>query len=76
MGTGVLTVNNEADSAFAGSISGVGGSLVKTGAGKLTLSGQSSFSGTTTVSQGTLEANTASLRSSVAVFQRRDDGHQ
>ena len=63
MGNGVLTVNSTGDSAFSGAISGVGGSLVKTGAGKLSLSGANTYDGATTVSQGTLEAAQNSLLS-------------
>jgi autotransporter-associated beta strand protein len=49
----VLTVDQAALTAFAGALSG-SGALVKEGAGTLTLSGSSSFSGGTTVAEGGL----------------------
>ncbi len=55
LNTGTLTVGDGNDTTFGGSISGAGGSLVKTGAGKLALNGGVSYTGTTTVSNGTLE---------------------
>jgi fibronectin-binding autotransporter adhesin len=60
LGTGNVT-NNSAlifnrsdDSSYAGVISGTG-SLTKQGAGKLTLTNNNTYSGTTTISAGTLE---------------------
>jgi len=55
LGSGRLTVNSSANTQFAGLMSGTGGSLVKQGAGVLTLSGVNTFTGTTTISQGTLK---------------------
>jgi fibronectin-binding autotransporter adhesin len=49
-----LTVNQNPDSSFAGVISG-GGSLSKSGAGTLSLTGASGYTGATTVSEGRLE---------------------
>ena len=49
------------DGSYAGTVSGAG-SLVKTGAGVLTLGNAQSYSGGTTVSAGTLRGNTASLQ--------------
>jgi autotransporter-associated beta strand protein len=50
-----LTVgNNNASSSFAGTLSGAGAKLTKIGTGALTLNGASSFSGQTTVSNGTV----------------------
>ncbi|THF65376.1 autotransporter domain-containing protein [Pseudothauera rhizosphaerae] len=50
-----LTVNQADDTGFAGTISGAGGSLVKSGAGTLSLTGDSSgFTGATTVANGIL----------------------
>jgi len=54
-----LTLGTSGDSAYSGVISdgSFNGNLVKTGTGTLTLSGASSYSGTTTISQGTLQLN-------------------
>ncbi|MDM0010534.1 autotransporter-associated beta strand repeat-containing protein [Variovorax sp. J22G73] len=45
---------------LSGSIGGAGGSIVKVGAGKLTLTGASSYTGGTTVNAGTLSVNNIS----------------
>ena len=59
----VLTVGgNNANTTYIGSISGPG-SLVKTGTGTLNLSGSNSYTGTTTVSAGTLLCGVAQLDS-------------
>ncbi len=63
-GTTTFTVgNNNVTSAFAGIISNTSGTLnlVKTGTGTQTLSGASTFSGTTTISAGTLSLFPGSL---------------
>ena len=51
-----VVFNIAADGAYAGSMTGTG-TLTKQGAGALTLSGNHSYSGTTTVSAGTLNVN-------------------
>jgi autotransporter-associated beta strand protein len=50
---GLLTIANSADTSFGGVISGAG-ALTKTGSGSLTLTGNNLYTGSTTVSNGTL----------------------
>lgn len=52
-GATVLTASSTTDSTFAGTIGGAG-SLIKTGAGTLTLTGSSSYAGSTTIASGAL----------------------
>ena len=59
LGTGALTVNNAVAAQFDGGISGMGGSLTKSGVGTLTLNGALSYTGSTTVIAGTLQVNGA-----------------
>ncbi|HUI06165.1 MAG TPA: autotransporter-associated beta strand repeat-containing protein [Verrucomicrobiae bacterium] len=54
LGSYSLTINQTADGTFAGNISGPNGSLTKSGAANLTLSGSNTFTGGTAVSAGTL----------------------
>lgn len=54
LGSAVLTVNDTVPTTFGGVISGTG-SLVKTGGSTLTLNGNNTYSGSTTVSDGTLQ---------------------
>ncbi|MEX1113796.1 MAG: autotransporter-associated beta strand repeat-containing protein [Akkermansiaceae bacterium] len=68
-GTPVLTVNGSATTTFAGLVSG-SLSLSKGGSGTLTLTGSCTYSGDTTVSEGTLtlpDENTANEASSVNI---------
>ncbi|WP_210204480.1 autotransporter outer membrane beta-barrel domain-containing protein [Phyllobacterium phragmitis] len=57
LGAGTLRLNQTVDTAFAGQITGATGGLTKTNAGKLTLSGASSYGGPTKVDGGTLQVN-------------------
>jgi outer membrane autotransporter protein len=58
LGANTLTVGgNGASTDVSGIVEGVGGSLVKTGAGTLTLSGANTYDGGTTINVGTLVAN-------------------
>ncbi len=54
LGNGQLTFNSAAGIQIPGTISGVGGSVVKEGAGTLTLAGANTYSGTTALNAGTL----------------------
>jgi outer membrane autotransporter protein len=62
---GTLVMNQQADGAFDQAITG-SGALLKTGAATLSLGGDSSFTGTTTVGQGRLAVN-GSLAASVVM---------
>lgn len=58
---------NNTSSAFSGTLTG-NGSLIKAGIGTLTLSGNNTFSGVTTISNGTLAVNgSGSLASSINI---------
>src|SRR6185369_556149 len=55
LGPGALTTGaDDSNTAFSGVISGIGGSLVKAGSGRFTLSGINTYTGGTTVTGGTL----------------------
>ncbi|MCX6245939.1 MAG: autotransporter-associated beta strand repeat-containing protein [Bacteroidetes bacterium] len=57
LGAKTLTIggNNTSPSAYAGIISGTGGSITKIGSGTLILSGSNTYTGATTISAGTLK---------------------
>lgn len=55
LGTHTLTVGDATSTTFAGVVAGAGGSIIKEGAGKLTLAGPNTYTGTTTVNAGILE---------------------
>ncbi|MEI7956570.1 MAG: autotransporter-associated beta strand repeat-containing protein, partial [Verrucomicrobiota bacterium] len=60
-----LTTGDSTNTSFSGVISGTGGSLVKTGAGTLTLGGNNTFTGGVTLNAGAIQlANTGALNSS------------
>ncbi|MBY0501871.1 MAG: autotransporter-associated beta strand repeat-containing protein, partial [Alphaproteobacteria bacterium] len=63
LGSATLTVGgNNAATTFSGTIqdTGLGGSLIKTGSGNLTLTNPTSYTGTTTIAEGTLTLNPVS----------------
>ena len=68
-GARTLTVNQSADGAFAGVIQGIAGRLVKQGAGTLTLTGTSTYTGATTISAGTLVVDGSIAGSSLTTVQ-------
>jgi autotransporter-associated beta strand protein len=79
-----LVFDQAVDGTFAGNIAGVGltngnGSVVKNGAGTLTLTGTNKYTGGTTVNAGTLQGTTTSLQGSIAnnaavIFNQSFDG--
>ena len=70
LGTAVLTLgaNNSASAVFSGVIGGTGGALIKTGSGTQSLTGNITYSGDTTVAQGTLQLTSANPNSTGATF--------
>ncbi|SFU11553.1 autotransporter-associated beta strand repeat-containing protein [Mesorhizobium sp. YR577] len=56
LGAGTLSAGNASDTSFSGVISG-GGSLIKQGAGSLTLTGINTYTGTTSVTAGRLQVD-------------------
>ena len=79
-----MVFDQTTDGTFAGTIAGVGttngsGAVVKTGAGKLTLTGTSKYTGGTTVSAGILEGTSNSLQGAIVnnaavIFNQAFDG--
>ena len=66
LGSGALTTGgNNTNTAFTGAILG-SGSLVKTGTGVFAVSGANTYTGTTTVAQGTLSATAANALSAAS----------
>jgi len=59
LGFNTLTLGDATSTSFAGVISGVGGSLVKQGAGSLVLTGLNTYTGGTAINAGTLSIGSA-----------------
>jgi autotransporter-associated beta strand protein len=82
--TKTVVFDQVTDATFAGNIGGVGtttgiGNVVKTGAGRLVLSGTSNFTGTTTVSAGILQGTSDNLIGTIVnnagvIFDQGFDG--
>ena len=62
-----LTVGDSNNTTYAGALSGSGGGLTKVGSGKLELSGANTYSGATSVQQGTLAVSGSTSGSAVSV---------
>ena len=69
LGSGALTAGGDNTStSFSAAITGSGGSLIKAGSGKLTLSGVSGFTGSTTISGGTLALGASATIASPSII--------
>ena len=79
----LTTGGNDGATTFSGVISGATGSLTKAGTGRLTLTGTNTYTGTTTISEGTLQVGNGGTTGSLGtgnivnnaalVFDRSDD---
>lgn len=66
LGTGILTVGNASNTTYDGSISGTG-AVIKKGIGALTMTGNSNYTGTTTINNGSIVLGTATPASSASI---------
>jgi outer membrane autotransporter protein len=81
LGGGTLTARNTVDTVFAGAIGGAG-TLVKDGAGRLTLTGGNTYADGTRIDTGTLAGDTGALQGAIniaapaaaLVFEQTADG--
>lgn len=72
LGNGILTLEQDFDTLFSGTLSGAGG-LTKNKSGVLTLSGNNDYSGVTTVNGGTLKQGQENAFSRNSVFNTGQD---
>ena len=73
-----MTFDQATDGTYAGTMSGTGG-LTKSGTGTLTLSGINTYSGGTTINQGTLSGDTSSVQGAITnnatvIFDQASNG--
>jgi fibronectin-binding autotransporter adhesin len=78
LGSGTLTANSASDTVLAAAITGTG-RFVKQGSGTLTLTGANTYTGGTTVMDGTLQGTTTSLQGNIVnnanvVFNQSSNG--
>ena len=71
LGAGTLTVSGSPSTMFGGEITGNGGSLVKSGGGMLSLSGANTYTGTTTITGGTLQIMGLALQNSTLDYNNQ-----
>ncbi len=70
----LLTDGDAANTLYQGTISGVGGKITKIGSGTLALSGNNTYTGLTTISSGTIEAESNTALGSTAAGTTVDNG--
>lgn len=70
-----LTVNQSGDSTYSGVVSGTNASLVKQGTGTLTLSADHTYTGSTTISAGTLQVGNGGATGSLATSNVVNNGN-
>ncbi|MCC5983925.1 MAG: autotransporter-associated beta strand repeat-containing protein [Rhodobacteraceae bacterium] len=69
-----LTVGDASNNVVSGEISGVGGALVKQGSGTLTLTGDNTYDGATTISAGTLQIGDGGISGTLGAGDVAVDG--